>query len=225
MNADAWVKKAIKPKSHGRMVKEQPYEILFRGDGKMIATDNHRAHLWFDSNITDVGNAEFPLSKVLELNERGRKATEVCEFSTYSVKKACTMALSFFKKNNGHVLPHETPYVYAHIYPEKFELATTVAEVGGMHFALQNGDKWNLKKSSHDLFYKFKQDSPIHFYVDPKYLKQALEGMGESATLRKDGGLLHFLGETGAEAVVMCLNFKSFEKFHTPYILEAEQKS
>jgi hypothetical protein len=222
MNANAWVKKAIVSKKKGRgrtSLQKKGLDAVYHGNGMIVGTDNCRAHLWFDKEITDAGDGDYPLEKVLSLNSKARGGIEVCEFSTYSLKKACTAALAYFKKNNKYeYIPNSYPFIYVYANKDQFEIAMTRAEVGSMHFALQNGDTWKLKKTSHDLFYNYRLKSPTHFYVNPVFFRQALEGMEKSATLRiTNNNMLHMTGENGAEALVMCLNFEDFEKYHLPY--------
>lgn len=227
MNARAWVKKATllkgnKSKQRARSLEKKGLLDVYQGDGILVGSDNHRAHIWFDSEIEagDPGEISYPLAKVLNFNKKGRKGVELCEFSTYSLKKACTVALSLFKKRyKGDYIPQDSQFIYVHIDYYRIEIASGREEVGSMLFTLKDGDIWKLQTSTHDLFYKFRADDPDHFYINPKYLKQALEGMGKSAVLRKNEGLLHFTGENGAEALVMTLRFDDFVKLHTPRVL------
>ena len=225
MNARAWVKKATllkgnKSKQRAISLEKKGLLDVYQGDGILVGSDNHRAHIWFESEIeADApGESTYPLEKVLALNEKGRKGIELCEFSTYSLKKACTMALSFFKKSVNYSLL--TAFVYVCAQEEQFEMATSAEEIGSMNYVLKTGDIWKLMKSCHDLFYAFKADKPDHFYINPKYLKQALEGMGKSAVLRKNKNLLHLTGENGAEALVMALRFDDFVGLHAPIVIE-----
>ena len=226
MNARAWVKKAIllkgnKSKQRARSLEKKGLLDVHQGDGILAGSDNHRAHIWFDDEIeAEHSEIEYPINKVLDLNERGRKGIELCEFSTYSLKKACIVALSLFKKRHkGDYILKGSQFIYVHIDHDRIEFASGREEVGSMLFTLEDGDTWKLQTSTHDLFYNFKADRPDHFYIDPKYLKQALEGMGKSAVLRKNENLLHFTGENGAEALVMALRFDDFVGLHTPHDL------
>jgi len=226
MNARAWVNKAIllkgnKLEQRARTLEKKGLLDVYQGDGILAGSDNHRAHIWFDDEIeAEHSEIEYPIDKVLALNEKGRKGIELCEFSTYSLKKACTVALSLFKKRyKEDYIPKNSQFIYAHIDCDRIELASGREEVGSMLFTLEDGDIWKLQASTHALFYKFRADKPDHFYINPKYLKQALEGMGKSAMLRKNKNLLHLTGENGAEALVMALRFDDFVGIHTPHAL------
>lgn len=227
MNTDVWLRKAALPKkkTNKNYPRKLALESIFDGDGAQIAADGHRIHYWFDEGVSQDAEQDslFPFSSSMAHNETGREGKELCEFSTYSLKKACTVALSFTKKQYaGDYVPEGSEYLYVHINSERMELVAGRKEVGSMTYTLSNGDTWKLKKSKHNLFYNFKADAPDHFYVNPKYLKQALEGMGKSAVLRRSGDMLHLTGESGAEAVIMLLRFDSYIKEHAPRVLESD---
>ena len=224
MNAKHWVGKAVllkgnKAAQRRRALENKGLVNVFQGDGVLLGTDNHRAHYWFDDAIKAEPAAEiaYPVERVMKKIETGRVGIELCEFSTYALKKACTVALSLFKKqNSSDFIGEGMRFIYVHIDSKRIKFCSSREEVGSMEFTLKDGDTFPLKTKTHDLFYKFKAEHPDHFYVNPKYFKDALDGMGKSATLRKDGDLLYLKGETGAEAVVMPLSFPSFVKYHAP---------
>ena len=222
MNARAWVKKAVlnkgkKKKNTTRAARLENKGILsvYVGDGIMVGTDNHRIHFWADESIQaePIGEIEYPLKRIMDYLEKGRAGIELCEFSTYALRKACTVALAFFKKqNSSDYILDGSKFIYVDVDEHRIRMRTKREEVGSMEFTLENGDTFPLKTKTHDLFYEFKADTPDDFYVNPTYFKQALDGMGKSATLRKAGDLLHLTGESGAEAIIMPLQSASFEK-------------
>ena len=230
MDAKHWVEKAVlnkgnKSAQRRRALENKGLVNVFQGDGVLAGSDNHRVHIWHDDEIKAEPAAEiaYPVERILEKIKEGRKGIELCEFSTYALKKACTVALSLFKKQHANdYIGEGMRFIYVHIDSKRIKFCSNREEVGSMEFTLEDGDTFPLKTKTHDLFYSFEAEHPDHFYINPKYFKDALDGMGKSATLRKNGDILYLKGESGAEAVIMPLAFTSFVKYHTPDdILEA----
>ena len=227
MNAKNWVGKAVLPKGSKfkqrlRVLENKGLVTVFQGDGVLIGSDNHRIHFWHDDEIKAEPIAEiaYPVERVMKKIETGRKGIELCEFSTYALRKACTVALSLFKKQHANdYIDEGMRFIYVHIDEKRIKFCSNREEVGSMEFTLKDGDTFPLKTKTHDLFYSFRAEHPDHFYINPKYFKDALDGMGKSATLRKNGDLLYLKGESGAEAAVMPLAFESFIKYHEPYVI------
>lgn len=209
-----WVKKAVakKPKYLGRLaLKKQPLINVFEGEGVLIATDGVRAHYHFDDDYhvqvidTDDKIKPFPYERLLDELETARAGKPVATFTPYSVRKACTAALTFFK-NKSYTIP---PYVYCFFGKTLLKLGTARDEIGSMEFRLKDGDTWKLAVSTRDQRYELV--SPYHHqvYFNPRLLREALDGMGDSVTMsfNKKNFNHHFKSEDGtAEAIVMPLN-------------------
>ncbi len=230
MNARHWVEKAVLSKGNkhanrAAAMKNKGLLDVFQGDGILAGSDNHRIHFWTDVSIEaePEGEIKYPLKRLTDYLEKGRVGIELCELSTYSLKKACSVALAFFKKQySGDYVPEK--FIYVHIDEERIEIGSDREEVGSMRFTLVDGDTFPLRTKTHDLSYEFKAEHPDHFFINPKYFKQALEGMGKIATLRRNGHVLYMKGDSGAEAVVMPLDFDSFAKLYAPYDLNGDRE-
>ena len=234
-----WVKKAVakKPKYTRLSVKNQPLVNVFEGEGVLIATDGVRAHYHFDDDYkvqavdTDDDIKPFPYERLLDEIETARSGDVIATFSPYSVRKACTSALTFFK-NKSYTIP---PFVYCFFGKTLLKLGTARDEIGSMEFRLKDGDTWKLAVSTRDQHYELLADNPHQVYFNPKLLEQALAGMGDSVTMsfNKKNFSHHFKSEDGtAEAIVMPLNptpltsmYKpQFKDFQYGYDLRADNK-
>jgi len=222
-----WVKKAVakKPKYHGRLaLKKKPLINVSEGDGVLIATDGVRAHYHFDDAYcvqaidTDDDCKPFPHEGLLTELETARSGDVIAAFSPYAVRKACTAALTFFKKKdrNDFITP---PFIYVFFGKTRMSIGTARDAVGSMRFTLIDGSKWKLAKSARVQHYELLVDDQHQVYFNPILLEQALAGMGDSVTMRfnSNNASHHFKSDDGmAEAVVMPLNPTPLTSMYKP---------
>lgn len=221
-----WVKKAVakQPKGLRLPVKKQPLINVFEGDGVLIATDGVRAHYYFDDDYklrdipVDDDSKPFPHERLLDEIETARSGDVIATFSPYSVRKACTAAITFFKKHSDHDYA-TPPFVYIFFGKTLMKLGTAREEIGSMEFRLKDGDTWKLAKSTRDQHYELLADDHHQVYFNPRLLRDALDGMGDSVTMLFNSNNFshHFKSEDGkAEAIVMPLNPTPLTSMYKP---------
>ncbi len=209
-----WVKKAVAKKSS---YSPRSMRKTFEADGVLMATDGRRAHYHFDDSYVCANNSDddFPHDVLIARLEDARGGDLVATFSPYAVRKACTAALVFFKRLKNTYVP---PFIYCYFGKTLMKLGTARDEIGSMEFRLRDGDKWKLVKSTRDQHYDLLCQDRHHVYFNPLLLRDTLDGMGESATMRfsPENFHYHFEGDNKSEAILMPLSPATFVQQYKP---------
>lgn len=174
-------------------------------DGRMIATDGRRLHIWHDPELTAEGDTDLNIEKVDQVLGKIRSKPAVCgSFTRAHVAEIAKAAICYREDGpkNPKTRRNRLPTLTL-AFNGTLDAHAKSNAIGTMRASLEDGMPWPHKRHPTSVIYR-RTGKEISIMLDPGFLLDALAGMDEIIDYRiiDEGSTLH-LTSGQAEAVIM----------------------
>ena len=176
---------------------------LSRLDGRVVACDGYRIHAWKGDDNTPLIEGYPDAIWFLETAMQGSSRVTI---STYHLMQALKACLSLRKDDKYYI-----PLVKLCVSGSALYLESHSPKIGSITVYIRNGDNWPGRSTKSKYpngrpnIAEYNLDGPaLYIAFDPRYLIDALKGMGDQVTIIfKDNASPAYMVSGNHEAVIM----------------------